>query len=287
MSTQLNSHPLISKSTAEASFPPKHAVHVGQGVYAWIETITPDKAEEYLSRLLPNQRKPKKKHLDSLIRDILHGRFMFTGEPIIFTDTDYMADGSHRCYGVVSANKPITTLVVHGVQESAFAAMGNGAKRSGSDSVRTGFGAASPVVAAAVCGTICTVDMGLPLYHAHTHSPQAIAEVYEKFRDEIDEACNYGKRLKHLRQGVSDFAYCYFRFAQIDRDEAVQMFESLAYGEGLMRGDPAFTLRNYLLKAARIRRSQLISVMFLTWNALRSSQKLMGIRIPEETPELI
>lgn len=266
---------------------PPHAVHVGRNIFASIEEVTPEWAEAALGKLLPNQRKPKMIHLKSLVRDITNDRFVFTGEPIIFSDHGHLVDGSHRCRAVIAAETPITALVIYGVPETSFAAMNNSAKRSGADALRSEHGSTNATNTAAVCGLICTETLGLPFYHNHAHSPQSIAGVYAANQERIDEAVSHGIRLKHLGHGPSNFAYCFYKFAQIDNGTAIKMFDGLANGEGLMRGDPVLTLRNFFIKSATLRRHQTIAVVFMAWNAIRGGKQMLSVRIPEEIPDLI
>lgn len=96
------------------------------------ETITPEKAREYLSRNGRN-RPIRKSQVNTLSQEMAAGRWMPNGEPIIFDEKDNLVDGQHRLSACAKSGASFTTLVVRGVSESAIDTINTGRSRSGAD----------------------------------------------------------------------------------------------------------------------------------------------------------
>lgn len=85
-------------------------------ITAKVETITPEIAKEYLKH---NSRNPRKRMDPGTIKryadDIREGLWTLNGETIVFDEDGFLKNGQHRLCGVISAGKPIKTLVVRGI----------------------------------------------------------------------------------------------------------------------------------------------------------------------------
>lgn len=81
---------------------------------AW-ETITPEKAKEYLTHNTNNARKLSRIKAQQYAADIISGKWQENGEPIIFDEDGVLKDGQHRLFAVIIAGKPISALVVRGI----------------------------------------------------------------------------------------------------------------------------------------------------------------------------
>lgn len=87
--------------------------------------VTPDLAEDFLSRNLPVNRDMRKRALTSYVHDMLAKEWRLTGDPIIFNEDGHLIDGQHRCQGCVNSKVPFETVVITGVTRSAIEAIGN------------------------------------------------------------------------------------------------------------------------------------------------------------------
>ena len=97
-----------------------------------VRTITPSDAAAMLSRNSRN-RSLRPLYAAALARDMVAGRWVFTGDPIRLFEDGEVADGQHRLRAVVMCGIPQTFAVVSGVSEDAMQAIDSGRKRSGSD----------------------------------------------------------------------------------------------------------------------------------------------------------
>ncbi|CAH2605605.1 conserved protein of unknown function (plasmid) [Rhodovastum atsumiense] len=94
-----------------------------------IETITPDRAEEYLAHNRGN-RNIVQSHVAALARDITAGQWMFNAQPICFSRSGRLLNGQHRLSAVLEAGQPIEVLVMRGLPEEAFETYDKQAKKA-------------------------------------------------------------------------------------------------------------------------------------------------------------
>jgi hypothetical protein len=105
------------------------AVH-DPGVYSMtVETIGPDRAEEYLAANRSN-RNIVQTHVAALSRDIRNGQWMFNAQPICFSRSGRLLNGQHRLSAVLDAGQPIEVLVMRGLPEEAFPTYDKQAKKA-------------------------------------------------------------------------------------------------------------------------------------------------------------
>ncbi len=91
----------------------------GRDIKYRIEVISPAAAEKYLLQNR-NNRKTVDTHVDSLARDIAAGVFVLNYDAIAFGKDGRLLDGQHRLKACVRANSPIESLVLEGLDESAY-----------------------------------------------------------------------------------------------------------------------------------------------------------------------
>lgn len=73
--------------------------------------ITPQQAEEWLSKNADSQRKLRDSVVNKYARDMVNGRWEITHQGIAFDSTGRLIDGQHRLAAVVKAGIPIKMLV--------------------------------------------------------------------------------------------------------------------------------------------------------------------------------
>ena len=89
------------------------------GLTVEVETITPEKATEYLGHNAMH-RKPKQKKIDKYVSEMVNGEWKFNGKSLIFDSNGRLLNGQHRLYAVIQSNVSLTTLVVRGVDPSVL-----------------------------------------------------------------------------------------------------------------------------------------------------------------------
>ena len=103
-------------------------------IFTTIETITPQKAEEYLSFNTHN-RNLKRGHVERLASDISAGRWIFNGSTIVFNGDGTLLDGQHRLAAIIEAGIPVKLTVVRGVSKSAMPTIDANIARTASDAM--------------------------------------------------------------------------------------------------------------------------------------------------------
>lgn len=100
------------------------------------ELITPERAANLLANRYEKQRNINKNSVRYYASDMLNGRWMQNGEPIIISDKGHLLDGQHRMSAIIKANIPITMDVTYGVDEIAYNTIDKGRTRSTADGLR-------------------------------------------------------------------------------------------------------------------------------------------------------
>lgn len=97
-----------------------------------IETITPERADQFLQTFEGNrQRRPSwVKDLAQMMRS---GNFKLTHQGLAFNTAGQLFDGQHRCLAIIEYSQPVKMMVTRGVDEDAWKAIDIGVKRSVSD----------------------------------------------------------------------------------------------------------------------------------------------------------
>lgn len=92
--------------------------------------LTPELAQEFLSKNYPKQRKITQRSVELYASDMKNGRWNWQAiDPIIFTDTGYMINGQTRCSACIMADATIKVLLIKGVPESSFDFLDGGTPR--------------------------------------------------------------------------------------------------------------------------------------------------------------
>lgn len=94
-----------------------------------VETITPAKAQEYLSKSGGN-RNISKPVVASYAASMKAGKWLLNGEAITFDLNGVLLNGHHRLHAVILAGVPIQTFVARGVEHECFSTFDCGRHRT-------------------------------------------------------------------------------------------------------------------------------------------------------------
>ncbi|RGL48554.1 hypothetical protein DXC54_07885 [Bifidobacterium longum] len=92
---------------------------MGEKITAKVETITPEIAKTMLGE-----------NVNLFAREIRNGEWRFNGEAIKFGKDGRLLDGQHRLLAVIAADKPLTTLVIRGLEDETQQTMDSGKTRT-------------------------------------------------------------------------------------------------------------------------------------------------------------
>lgn len=217
---------------------------MGEKITAKVETITPEIAKTMLGENV-NNRRISRDNVNLFAREIRNGEWRFNGEAIKFGKDGRLLDGQHRLLAVIAADKPLTTLVIRGLEDETQQTMDSGKTRT--------------------LGDVLTL-------RGEKKSTQLAAS--RAFRSQSGDMLT-----------SSMFASLWWTFAHIDTDAANRFFTSLASGANLQADDPILILRNTLMaqphKAGRSTRDNRVRIAALTikaWNKWRKGKPLRQLK---------
>lgn len=210
-----------------------------------VETVTPETAERWLRELNIDNRPKTKGHIQYLASEITGGRWCLTGEPIVFTaGRARLLDGQHRLAAIVLAGVAVELLIVEGVDEAAFIAMGRGKARSAQDALAMAQLPNAHILAGA--SRLLLEYRSNDLRNMHRIAPALILEIAQKESGLQAAVSDVRGKLAAvpLPPSLSALAIFVLREANPDADE---FLGGLATGASLDPGSPLLALRNKLL----------------------------------------
>lgn len=98
---------------------------MGEKITAKVETITPEIAKTMLGENV-NNRRISRDNVNLFAREMRNGEWRFNGEAIKFGKDGRLLDGQHRLLAVIAADKPLTTLVIRGLEDETQQTMDSG-----------------------------------------------------------------------------------------------------------------------------------------------------------------
>lgn len=255
--------------------------------------ITPEMAEtmlEWNDRNRPVTPGKVKDYAEAM----LHGRWHYTGEPIVFS-RERILDGQHRLLACITAGTAFDALVTFGVPDDSFAYIDIGKKRSTGDIFAINGVKNHLIMAAAItwvvgydANTLGAAARSVKLDHAQLY------EQYEKHSGLQDSA--WVAQLFGPAKLASPSMMCAFHYicSRKSRAEADAFFRRVAEGLGFTgKRDPAYRLHKYLVDAAianqRPGRSVAAALTIKAWNASRRGRDVGVLRFDadEAFPRII
>ena len=103
-----------------------------------IETITPTKAKEYLSKNFQNNRRPAPRAVEQLTQSILDDKFYLSWDCLAFNDQNLLVNGQHRLNAVVNANVACPFFVIRNIPHNTVQSFDSGKKRTQADRISVG-----------------------------------------------------------------------------------------------------------------------------------------------------
>lgn len=254
------------------------------------ERITPSKAEKYMEAHVESgfgQRTLSPIHVDMLVRAITNGHWeKSNGETIKIAENGAILDGRHRLTAIIRSGKPVTVLVVHGVNPAAFSTIDTGRPRTMADLTRIKGLAHGALLASAATLATSYSNRTSNLLTPVTRMKHPKDEVLVKAATDnlLQGICvKTGAMFKRIFPVPSSIAFAYWVAAKHNRGEADAFFERVSSGENLGVSDPAFTLREKLIqmKASRgsVNRDDVIYYILRAFRAHLRGEKLKTLAL--------
>jgi hypothetical protein len=242
--------------------------------------VSPELAAHWLT--FNTHNRPLKDHnLEKISRDLIEGRWRYTAEPVKFSKTGVLLDGQHRLHAMVRTNIGGRVLVVPGLDDEVQDYMDTGTARGAADMLALHGERNGHILAAAIRIAIQMERGGL------FHQKYAISNVglrdWLEAHPEMREAVNFESHLKRILLSRSVVAYCAWRLGRIEHEEMEEFLTDLAEHRTSGAGDPRSALLSRLTTARqmniRINQPGQISLIFRTWNAIRTGKPLNRIQV--------
>jgi hypothetical protein len=241
-----------------------------------VTLVTPLVAEQWL-----NTNKQNRRLRPSLVAQYAQameaGEWKVNGEAIVFGASGRLLDGQHRLSACMHTGKPFASVVVRGVDDTAFDTIDQGLKRQPGDIIDIRYGGAKyPNVTAHAARLLAGYESNKLERSISRVTPVQMLAMVEKY-PEVIEAGNVGHRVHRLLPaGVA--AFMYTLMVRIDRKDADVFFEHLRSGQNLSEDDPVLRYRNRLIddrwdKTHHIANVEKIRAGFNAWNMMRGGLK--------------
>lgn len=254
-----------------------------------IEVITPSVAETYLGQNHSN-RKIRPAHVLFLRDEILEGRWQSNGATIVFGEEGRLLDGQHRLLAVKAANKPIRTLVVHGVPNAFFSTIDMGAPRKPADTLKI-MGESDTGLLASTIMWILRYKKGEAGSFTRTKTSATIVEKFLESNSKVRRSVEMCVRMKIMSSPVA--AACHYLFAQKDHDLADKFLRGVREGAEIDRDDPIFLFRERMIEnlasKAKLHAQYQMALMIKAWNSLRKKERgvELSFKFSESFPQIV
>jgi hypothetical protein len=234
-----------------------------------VETIMPEKAQEWLGNRNPNNRKLRDSLWRQYAADMAAGRWKLNGQPIIFDEHGNLLDGQHRLQGCVFSKASFQSFVHRNIEQDVFYTIDAGSKRTNADHLHRAGIPNSKVVSAAA--------RWLHKYHEDTLENPGINPTVTQVQEtalqhgrEINDAFDYIKGLAVVKKLIPNAVatFIFLVFARIDRQKAIAFFDRLESGDCGDKHAALNLLRNRLLLLADKGRSsglEKLALAFKSW----------------------
>ncbi len=259
--------------------PPEHSVVMQIGPKEAAEMLRYNTDEDGKSL---NRPKSAKYARQALARQMKAGRWIHTGQPIIFSDLPRLIDGQHRLEAIIEAGVTVTFDVRFGIADRAFSVIDIGKKRTASDIFAINKIPNHTLMAAAmrwVHGYQQRDGFSGTARHGGTSNltPEELFEVYHE-NVGIQESAHFGYLFAKSRTAPpAMMTALHYLCAQKSRLQADMFFEMVGSGFGFpTKTCPAFRLHRRLLENAtsneRVDYTTMAAYTIKAWNAMRRNQ---------------
>lgn len=164
-------------------------------MYTTIMDVTPEMAEQFLSKNADFQRGVRWNTVKHLEECMLRGEWKLTHQGVAFDTNGKLVDGQHRLLAVRRSGVTVKMTVTYDVDPTCFQVLDIGARRTTSDLLRIGNREASIV---SFIGRLAF----------KSSSPAQSMVIYEKLEEQIGETLSAGSQCKNVFSSAAAQAAC-------------------------------------------------------------------------------
>jgi hypothetical protein len=224
-----------------------------------VQTITPKKAAEYLSRNTAN-RPLSARTVREFAQAIQRGEWRVTHQGIAFDTTGALVDGQHRLAAIVEADVPVEVTVFTEVPEGAFDVLDTGKRRNAAD-VLAIEGEKSAVTLAAMVRTVWLYENRPDLNWSggdagvSNHQIVATLQQHPKLRDFVSVGEQIATATGMIKSAAGAASYL---VAQASGRDLSPWFDAIVEGTGMAKGDPRLLFRRVMFAHTRKQAGQVM-----------------------------
>lgn len=238
--------------------------------------MTPEVAKAILAANPDNR--PLTTKSNQITLDIANGRWVFNGESVIISRCGQLNDGQHRLAAIVKAGKPVPMMVTFGVDRSSRLSVDQGIARHAGHYLAMA-GEKNGNLTAATTRLIQSYEAGdgTALVSNRYMSNNA---VFDRAMSDpaIDDAVQFVRANEAFLRGIVPprvLGALFYIFSRVHPADATTFMEQVVRGENLVRGDPAFAVRQALMTIRGRAAPPLMEVIMRGWVAFRERKPLL------------
>jgi hypothetical protein len=271
---------VIPVTNSNPSYDPEFSIPCTAG---W-EFITPDRAKQMLDAGNRRNRKLSHGHVQRLRHVVERGEWMFDSTDAIGIATDgSIVNGQHRAQTIAEGDVGLWCLVVRGVRPKIINVIDQGSARNLTQTLQIDGSYVDPgAVSQAVDWAhrmVTRHEKTLP-QEAKPSVPQLLEwlTAHPRIVDSLEPAKQCHSKRLGLRVGM--MAAYHYAFSCVDAQLADDFFEQLATGLDVGPNDPAYTLRERLIKDQSLAREkqlkpwQSATLLVKAWEAAREGREI-------------
>lgn len=191
-----------------------------------------------------HNRKRKKSHVDYLRSEIREGRWVLTNQGVGVNVSGQIVDGGHRLEAIdLEGCPPVHFILARGLPDVAQKYVDQGARRNMSDVLTLFFDTSISTQVVATLNVLILSEKGR---NSVKPSPDVLIEKLEEMGESLKRVAGVEKS---SRLAAPVFAALVKTFHETENDKVLRFAEQIITGEMLQTGDPALTLRNWLINS--------------------------------------
>lgn len=237
--------------------------------------IQPEEARRMLERNPENNRKISDVAVARYGRLMAAGMWQVNGETIKIRKDGWILDGQHRLWACFNSGASFKTWIIRGLDADVFGTIDTGRPRSAGD-VLTIAGEEFGRDLASVIQWKWRYDRGAIKAGNIYAAPHELRAVLAKFPGLRDGMKTAGELSRLLPRSIT--GWLHYEFHERDAAMAGGLFEFLRTGVGAVETDPAYRLRETLLRQDRSKRRSSVdaraAMVIKTWNAMRAGRSI-------------
>jgi len=240
-------------------------------------TITPTMAAQLLAEHNPHNRALSKPTVKRYAKLMSEGKWQLNGGSIKRDTNGNILDGQHSLAACVEADVPFETFVTEGLDPEVFDTIDTGKPRSAADALFAGGMGTNARLVAAVANMAIKLEQGTLRRNRYIEPHQVRQWVQDN--PDVLEAVEKVKAMSPL--GFAPvLGLAYFLAKRSAPDKAETFFTALETGENLHKGDPAYTLRETLIRHRSDRsyhKADVLAMAAKAWNFFIQDKKLTSL----------